>query len=82
MNLNIENTPLTYSYCYSSFTPEGHLLADDFRGETPVIPEQLIRYSQLESQHVNTDITLKVLGSIHDDPSSIPGHEKADKVIR
>ncbi|XP_063954401.1 exportin-4-like isoform X1 [Lytechinus pictus] len=60
----------------------GHLLADDFHGETPIIPEQLIRYSQLESQHVNTDVTLKVLGSIQDDPSSIPGHEKADKVIR
>ena len=62
--------------------PTGHLLADDFRGETPVIPDRLIRYSQLEAQHVNTDVTLKILGSIHEEATSIPGHEKADKIVR
>ncbi|XP_071481879.1 exportin-4-like [Diadema antillarum] len=82
VDIDIKGLHLLYEDLHWLILITGHLLADDYRGETPVIPEQIIRHSLQESQRVDADVTLKVLGSVHEDAASIPGLEKADQIVR
>ncbi|XP_077977331.1 exportin-4-like [Glandiceps talaboti] len=59
------------------------VLADEPQGETPLIPSDIMEYSIGESQNVNIDTTLRVLGSPGEKVSSIPGSDQSsDKVVR
>ncbi|XP_002740804.1 exportin-4-like [Saccoglossus kowalevskii] len=61
----------------------GYVLADEPQGETPLIPPEIMEYSIAESQNVDIDTTLRVLGSPGEKVTSIPMSEQSsDKVIR
>ncbi|XP_070568372.1 exportin-4-like isoform X2 [Ptychodera flava] len=61
----------------------GYVLADEAQGETPLIPSDIMEYSISESQNVNIDTTLRVLGSPGEKVASIPGSEEtSDRVVR
>ncbi|XP_033118145.1 exportin-4-like [Anneissia japonica] len=61
----------------------GYLIADDAKGETPLIPFEIMQYSIQETPNVNVETTLQVLGSPGHAVSSIPGSEtSSDKVVR
>ncbi|XP_071955681.1 exportin-4-like [Antedon mediterranea] len=60
----------------------GYLLADNAKGETPLVPFEVMEYSIHETPNVNIETTLQVLGSPGHTASSIPGSESGDKVVR
>ncbi len=43
----------------------GHVIALDSEGETPVIPQEILRHSISQAASVSVPVTLKVLVSIH-----------------
>ncbi|PIO34891.1 hypothetical protein AB205_0108870, partial [Aquarana catesbeiana] len=60
----------------------GYLLADDAQGETPLIPPEIMEYSIQQSNDVDINTTLQILGSPGEKASSIPGCNRTDSVIR
>lgn len=60
----------------------GYLLADDAQGETPLIPPEIMEYSIKQSNDVDINTTLQILGSPGEKASSIPGCNRTDSVIR
>lgn len=60
----------------------GHMLADEAKGEVPCIPQEVLAHSMKRAQVVNVEASQRLLASLGDDPSSIPGIEQTDQVIR
>ncbi|KAK2170788.1 hypothetical protein NP493_1142g00027 [Ridgeia piscesae] len=60
-----------------------HLLTDDARGETPMIPAPIMQYSISLAHVMDVETTLKVLGSPGYEAHTIPGSDRgADPVVR
>ncbi|XP_078736435.1 exportin-4 [Lampetra fluviatilis] len=60
----------------------GYVLADDTQGETPLVPAEIMELSIRQSEEVDMNATLRVLGSPGDKACSVPGCDNTDYVIR
>lgn len=54
----------------------------DTDGETALIPTEIMRFSLDQATAVDVDTSLRLLASPGQPSAEIPGHEKADPVIR